>query len=129
MDDNIALDGGAWADGAQLTRLAAQYKLSRWTFGALWQKYDDDALVDDSAMVLNAAFKLNDSDTLKLQHASSDIVGASTQLKSQNGKQITLGYDHLLAKNVSLYAFYSKQSQDLDDTDRRYLAGGIEVKF
>lgn len=137
MDDSININNGAFADGAKLLRIAANYKLNQWTFGALWQNYDNDGNdtpvttddVDDSAMVLSVAYKLNETNTVKLQHVNSDIVGVSAQLVSQNGMQNTVGFDHLLAKNVTVYAFYSKQTQDADNTDRSYLAGGIEVKF
>ncbi|MFZ5844523.1 MAG: porin [Pseudomonadota bacterium] len=126
-------DNAAYADGAETTRVVATYKIGPVQLGAMWQNYDNgvsdnpatplvDESFDEDGMLISAAFALNDSHTLKVQHGASDI-------KMEGGEQTYLGWDYKMAKNVTLFAVYGETTEDADDKDKTHLAGGLKVVF
>lgn len=122
----VALDNnhktGSYHEDAKSSRIVAQYKLGDFQLGAILQSYDDGADFNEKGRLISVAYKASENGTLKLQHGTSDIVATG-------GKQTSFGYDHKLAKNVSLFTWYTKQDEDADNKAKAILAGGIEVKF
>ncbi len=142
LDDNLNIFNGNYLDGAKTARVTAQYKMDKWTFGAMWQNHDNDAGYDGDSVMVNAAFKVSENGKIKLQVVQSDgyvIYPTSAALIEADTDQIAFGYDHNIAKNVMVFAFYNKVDVDAgintaDNTSRPegsrdQIAGGIEVKF
>lgn len=134
MDNNINIYNGNYLDGAKTTRVSAQYKMAQWTFGAMWQNHDDDAGYDGDSIMANASLKVSENGKVKLQLVKGDgyvVFGATPALVEADTDQLAMGYDHTVAKNVMLFAFYNKVDMDNgnDTASRNQIAGGIEVKF
>ncbi|HEX4910549.1 MAG TPA: porin, partial [Permianibacter sp.] len=132
--DNYGLDTAQkdiYQDGGKTTRAVATYKIGPVQLGAMWQEYEeqtgtdsngDGEISDTDGMLLSVAYTFAEKHTLKLQHGQSDI-------KLDGGEQNYFGYDYKAAKNVTLFAVVGDQSQDADDKDKSYLAGGLKVVF
>ncbi len=111
--------------GAETSRVTGTYKLGAFQLGAMYQEYDNGTGSTEDGILASLSWKLNDSNTLKFQTGQSDIKGLG-------GEQTFIGWDHNLAKNVMLYAFYGEQTFDSLSTstpEKTFLAFGTEVKF
>lgn len=117
----------------EITRVVGTYNFGSIQLGAMWQDFDngvsDDPatpLVDENknedGLLVSASFKVADNHTLKVQHGKSDIV-------LEGGEQTYFGYDYKAAKNVTLFAVAGETTQDADDADKTYFAGGMKVVF
>lgn len=103
-------------------RLVAQYSVSDFTFGALWEQ-DNTAGSDNEkeGWVYSASYKLNSDVKLKAQYGESDIV-------KDNAETYSLGADYKLAKNAKAYAFITDEEYG-DDSSKEYYGVGLEYKF
>ncbi|NQD38467.1 porin [Permianibacter sp. IMCC34836] len=122
---------GTYAEDSKTTRLVATYKLGDFQLGGLYQKQEDGADFDEDGMLLSVAYNVNEDNTIKLQHGESDI-GSKGQIGAEGGEQTFLGWDHKLAKNIMVFAFYGEQTFDVLSAtypEKTFLAGGLEVKF
>ena len=72
--------------------------------------------------VISVQKKLSDKNKIKFQYADSDM-------KVVGGKNTTLGLDHLLAKDLTLFIFYSDFKADNDAKEREVFSVGLEYKF
>lgn len=136
ITDNYGVDATSdhkdgYQDGGKTTRLTATYKIGDFQLGAMWQEYQeqtgtdsnlDGEFSDNDGMLLSVAWNVAEDHTLKLQHGESDI-------KLMGGEQTYFGYDFKAAKNVTLFAVVGETTQDADDSDKSYLAGGMKVVF
>ena len=117
----IAYDTDVEADTDAL-RLVAQYSLSDFTFGALWEQ-DNTAGSDNDkeGWVYSAAYKLNSDVKLKAQYGESDIV-------KDNAETYSLGADYKLGKGAKAYAFVTDETYD-ENKSNQYYGVGLEYKF
>ena len=106
-------------------RLVAQYSVSDFTFGALWEQ-DNTAGSDNDkeGWVYSAAYKLNSDVKLKAQYGESDIV-------EDNAETYSLGADYKLGKGAKAYAFVTDETYDknLKNESNQYYGVGLEYKF
>ncbi len=109
-------------DDTDALRLVAQYSVSDFTFGALWEQ-DNTAGSDNEkeGWVYSASYKLNSDVKLKAQYGESDIV-------KDNAETYSLGADYKLAKNAKAYAFITDEEYG-DDSSKEYYGVGLEYKF
>jgi predicted porin len=117
----IAYDTDVEADTDAL-RLVAQYSVSDFTFGALWEQ-DNTAGSDNDkeGWVYSAAYKLNSDVKLKAQYGESDIV-------KDNAETYSLGADYKLGKGAKAYAFVTDETYD-ENKSNQYYGVGLEYKF
>lgn len=103
-------------------RLVAQYSMSDFTVGALWEQ-DNRAGSDNDVegWVYSASYKLNSDIKLKAQYGESDIV-------KDNAKTYSLGADYKLGKGAKAYAFVTDEEYG-DDSSKEYYGVGLEYKF
>jgi hypothetical protein len=120
----IAYDTDVEADTDAL-RLVAQYSLSDFTFGALWEQ-DNTAGSDNDkeGWVYSAYYKLNSDIKLKAQYGESDIV-------EDNAETYSLGADYKLGSGAKAYAFVTDETYDknLKNESNQYYGVGLEYKF
>jgi len=106
-------------------RLVAQYSVSDFTFGALWEQ-DNTAGSDNDkeGWVYSAAYKLNSDVKLKAQYGESDIV-------EDNAETYSLGADYKLGSGAKAYAFVTDETYDknLKNESNQYYGVGLEYKF
>jgi predicted porin len=109
-------------DDTDALRLVAQYSVSDFTFGALWEQ-DNTAGSDNEkeGWVYSASYKLNSDVKLKAQYGESDIV-------KDNAETYSLGADYKLAKNAKAFAFITDAEYG-DDSSNEYYGVGLEYKF
>ena len=117
----IAYDTDVETDTDAL-RLVAQYSVSDFTFGALWEQ-DNTAGSDNEkeGWVYSAAYKLNSDIKLKAQYGESDIV-------KDNAETYSLGADYKLGKDAKAYAFVTDETYD-ENNSNQYYGVGLEYKF
>ena len=106
-------------------RLVAQYSVSDFTFGALWEQ-DNTAGSDNEkeGWVYSASYKLNSDIKLKAQYGESDIV-------EDNAETYSLGADYKLGTGAKAYAFVTDETYDknLKNESNQYYGVGLEYKF
>jgi len=106
-------------------RLVAQYSVSDFTFGALWEQ-DNTAGSDNEkeGWVYSASYKLNSDIKLKAQYGESDIV-------EDNAETYSLGADYKLGSGAKAYAFVTDETYDknLKNESNQYYGVGLEYKF
>lgn len=119
----IAYDTDVEADTDAL-RLVAQYSVSDFTFGALWEQ-DNTAGSDNDkeGWVYSAAYKLNSDVKLKAQYGESDIIAGK-----DNAETYSLGADYKLGKGAKAYAFVTDETYD-ENKSNQYYGVGLEYKF
>ncbi len=103
-------------------RLVAQYSMSDFTVGALWEQ-DNRAGSDNDVegWVYSASYKLNSDIKLKAQYGESDIV-------KDNAETYSLGADYKLGEGAKAYAFVTDETYDKNQSNQ-YYAVGLEYKF
>ena len=103
-------------------RLVAQYSVSDFTFGALWEQDNRAGSAEDNeGWVYSASYKLNSDVKLKAQYGESDIV-------KDNAETYSFGADYKLAKNAKAFAFITDEAFG-DETSNEYYGVGLEYKF
>jgi predicted porin len=109
-------------DATDALRLVAQYSVSDFTFGALWEQDNTEGSDNEKeGWVYSASYKLNSDIKLKAQYGESDIV-------KDNAETYSLGADYKLAKNAKAFAFVTDEAFG-DDSSKEYYGVGLEYKF
>jgi len=116
----LAYDQDVEGEGIDVVRVVAQYNISGFQFGALYETVDTEGFEDSDAAL--ASFKYtNNKWSFKGQYGTSDIVEADADSTS-------LGIDYKVAKQLKLVSYFTNLESDFD-TDNRYLGVGVELKF
>lgn len=121
----IARDADIDGLNIDTTRFVGGYKFGAAQLNVLYQQTDADG-VDGDAVGASFAYKLGDSNTLKLQHVQGDI--HETGLVALDA-QTSVGVDHKLGRNTKLFGFYTTGDIAETDESRDYFGVGIEHKF
>lgn len=117
----IAYDTDVLVD-TDVLRLVAQYSISDFTIGALWEDNNSQGSVNDGdGWVTSLAYKLNSDIKLKAQYGESDIV-------KEDAKTYSLGADYKLGEGAKAYAFITDEEFG-DNSSNEYYGMGIEYKF
>jgi predicted porin len=128
---NAAHEDGRAIDSTvdSLTRVTAEYKFDNLVLGVLYQQADE-INNDQDAFIFSGNYKLKNGLIAKFQYGESDD-------KEETTKQIAVGADFKLNKQVKLFTYYS----DISDyrsietgglasyKDNQTIAAGFEVKF
>lgn len=117
----IAYDTDVLED-TDVLRVAAQYSIADFTFGALWEDNNSQGSENDGdGWVTSLAYKATSDITLKAQYGESDIV-------KEDAKTFSLGADYKLAKSAKVYAFITDE-EFADNGSNEYYGMGLEYKF
>ena len=118
---SVAIDDAV--KGYDSSRYSLLVPLGSFQFGFIFQdskKISTNA--SDKGKVISVQKKLSDKNKIKFQYADSDM-------KVEGGKNTTLGLDHLLAKGLTLFIFYSDFKADNVAKEREVFSVGLEYKF
>ncbi len=101
---------GGTAD-ASATKFGASYSIDQFTFGGIFEKINDDAVGGGAShknyyLFGKMAFG---SDAIKVAYTKADDLDAAT---NTGADQFTIGYDHSMSKRTTLYALYTRVSND-----------------
>lgn len=115
-----------------IIRLVGRFTVGAFQFGGLYENASDDTFDVDS-FVVSAKFNLNDKSALKAQFgdAGYDEDDGVTSWTS-DAEQLSVGYDYLLSKNTTLFAYYTQENFEEESTetiDDQWLGLGIDLKF
>ena len=122
-NDNIfvalAQDNDVSGEDTKTTRVTTQYKMDNWTFGAIYNEFDNGTY-DEEGLLVSIAYKTGDH-TLKLQTGESDEL-------TWDNDTTSLGWDIKLGKQTKLFTFYTS-SDDANNKDYSWFGVGLEQKF
>lgn len=98
------------------TKLGFGFTMDAFSVGAVVEKTSDDLngganLLGHTAMTVNGKFNITDSDAIKAAYVTAGKLGAAPNTDTA-AKQISVGYDHNLSKRTTVYALYTKLSND-----------------
>jgi predicted porin len=89
--------------------------------------------VDIDSFVVSAKFNINDKSALKAQFGDvgyDEDTGATTF--TEDGEQLSVGYDYSLSKNTTLFAYYTQETyeeESVEVMDDQWVGLGIDLKF
>ena len=109
--------------GYDSTRLSLQVPFNRTQIGIIYQ--DTERLSTgkkEDGYVVSLSQKIGNKGIFKLQIAESDM-------KSQSGKQTTIGYDYKLSKKIKALFFFTDLSFNKELKEKKIGAIGFEYKF
>lgn len=115
----LAQDSDVADPNTKTTRFTAQYKLESWTFGAIYNEFDN-GMYDEEGVLVSIAYKAGNH-TFKVQTGESDE-------KVFDAEQTSLGYDYKLGKKTKLFVFHTSYD-NIDNADSSWLGFGLEQKF
>lgn len=78
--------------------------------------------IKEDGYVVSTLRQVGRNGSIKVQIAESDM-------KISSGKQVTIGYDHKLSKDVKVFFFYTDFSAEVTTKEGKILAIGFEYKF
>lgn len=125
----LALTADSHIDQQQLFRLLAKYQLGPASFGVMVQRNrdsQDQGLIDEQGVMLNAVYGLGEGYSLKLQYAE-----LSEKLAGNDEQSLSLGLDRQLTKQARVYAFFTENT-DRDNGEKyrdRYLGLGLDHRY
>lgn len=118
--------------GADIVRLVGRYTIGAFQLGALYEQASDDE-ADIDSFVVSAKLNISDKSALKAQFGD---VGYDEDLGvmnySEDGQQLSVGYDYMLSKNTTLFAYYTQETyeeESVEVMDDQWLGLGIDLKF
>ena len=77
---------------------------------------------EEDGYVVSASREISKNSKLKIQLAKSDM-------KLDSGKQLSIGYDYLLNKNLNLFFFFNDLNENTKFKEKEISAIGFEYKF
>ena len=111
--------GTVQGDKTTAFKLGGSYAMDAFQVNAVYEKLGSSGTgvsnaLDRTNFYLAGKFNLNANDTVKAAYtrAGNSGDGAGGTADASGAKQFSLGYDHNLSKHTSVYALYSKLSND-----------------
>lgn len=126
----VARDSDLDGEGVDTTRLVGGYTLGAVQFNLLYQRTDAGS-IDEDGFGGSVAWTFGKSRAL-LQYLDSDIYLTDLQadpLDNLLESQLSVGLDHELGENTTLFGFYTSGDIGATNESNDYLAIGIEHKF
>lgn len=118
---SVALDSEV--NGYDTVRATVQGKLADVTLGLMIQNQENiETGAEMDGIMVSAKYKLGDA-TLKGQYQLAD------HKDSDKNTGVTAGVDYKLASSTKLYAFYTNFDMKTTNSDKDYLAAGIQYNF
>ncbi len=97
------------------------YAMDQFAVNFVYEKTKDDIgtnywgftnVVGHNAMTLNGKFNVSSTDAIKAAYTKAGTLGTSVWYSDSGAKQISVGYDHSMSKATTVYAIYTKLSND-----------------
>lgn len=131
----LAFDQDVEAENAEALRAIAQYDISAWQLGLLYEQYEAEGADSQDAWMVSALYNLNSKWALKAQYAQSEIAFSyGTGLTTDESESMSIGADYKLSKNVKVYGFYTAITAEDegvagDVADNKYAGIGMDFRF
>jgi len=123
----LSLDSDIEGVDVSTTRAVAQYKISDWQLGFLYQDTENADGVSRDGMMVSAKYKMDDS-TVKIQIAETDIFETEVG-KAEYSSQVSLGWDKKLGKKTTFFTYYTTGEVANTNTDDSIFGIGVIQKF
>ncbi|MES1981492.1 MAG: porin [Pseudomonadota bacterium] len=108
--------GGAFNDENQSWKLGGSYAMNNMQFSAIYEKVKGTNTVlgtaantDRSNVYLGGKFAVSPSDAVKVAYTRA---GAISGVANSAANQLSIGYDHNMSKRTTVYALWTKMSND-----------------
>lgn len=131
----LAFDQDVRTENAEALRAVAQYSVSGWQFGLLFEQSEDEGADKEDAWLASVLYNLNADWAVKAQFAQSDIPFTyATNVQTDSSESLSLGVDYKLSKNFVVYGFYTDISAEdegiaEDVVDNSYVGLGVDFRF
>lgn len=131
----LAFDQDVEAENAEALRAIAQYDISAWQLGLLYEQYEAEGADSQDAWMVSALYNLNSKWALKAQYAQSEIAFSyGAGLTTDESESMSIGADYKLSKNVKVYGFYTAITAEDegvagDVVDNSYAGIGMDFRF
>jgi predicted porin len=126
----VARDSDLDGEGVDTTRLVGGYTLGAVQVNLLYQRTDTGSIEEDGfGGALAWTFGKN---TAKVQYLDSDIYLTDLQANPLDNlleSQLSVGLDHELGENTTLFGFYTSGDIGATNVSNDYLALGLEHRF
>jgi len=109
--------------GHDSTRVSLLMPFDKSKLGFIFQQSTKlSSRIEENGHIISFAKEISDQGRIKLQYASSSM-------KIDSGKHSTIGYDHLIDKNLKLFTFYSAIDSSDKSKNKNIFSLGLEYKF
>jgi len=139
----LAFDQDVREENTDVKRAVAQYSISGWQFGLLFEQNEDDGDEKEDAFLGSVMYNINDNWAIKAQYAQSEIgfnyddievLGETVDLYTEESESMSIGADYKVSKNFTVYGFYTDISADDDEVaddvvDNSYVGVGVDFRF
>jgi len=119
----ISLANDSDVKGHDDTRVSLEMPFNKTKIGFIYQDSKDlSSGTEEDGYVVSASREISKNSKLKIQLAKSDM-------KLDSGKQLSIGYDYLLNKNLNLFFFFNDLNENTKFKEKEISAIGFEYKF
>ncbi len=119
----VSLANDSDVKGYDNTRASLEMPFNKTKLGFIYQDSKDlSSGTEEDGYVVSASHEISKNSTLKIQLAKSDM-------KLDSGKQLSIGYDYLLNKNLNLFFFFNDLNENTNLKEKEISAIGFEYKF
>ena len=119
----VSLANDSDVKGYDNTRVSLEMPFNKTKLGFIYQDSKDlSSGREEDGYVVSASREISNNSKLKIQLAKSDM-------KLDSGKQVSIGYDYLLNKNLNLFIFFSDLNENTKFKEKEIGAIGFEYKF
>ena len=119
----VSLANDSDVKGYDNTRVSLEMPFNKTKLGFIYQDSKDlSSGTEEDGYVVSASRKISKNSKLKIQLAKSNM-------KVDSGKQVSIGYDYLLNKNLNLFFFFSDLNENTKFKEEEISAIGFEYKF
>lgn len=108
------------------TKLGGSYAMDAFTVGLAYEMLTNKVgggKADNNNLYLAGTYKTSDAGKVKLAYTSASGTKTSAGTAKDGATQLSLGYDHSLTKNTTVFALYSSIANDVAGT-RGFTSGG-----
>lgn len=131
----LAFDQDVEAEGAEALRAVAQFDITAWQLGVLYEQYEEEGADSQDAWVVSAQYNVNDKWALKAQYGRSEIAfGYGAGLTTDESESTSIGADYKVNSNFKIYGFYTTITAEdegvaEDVVDNQYAGIGVDFRF
>ncbi len=119
----ISLANDSDVKGHDNTRVSLEIPFNKTKLGFIYQDSKDlSSGTEEDGYVVSASREISKNSKLKIQLAKSDM-------KLDSGKQLSIGFDYLLTKNLNLFFFINDLNENTKFKEKEISAIGFEYKF
>ena len=132
----LAAEQNVTGQDVDITRLVARYTVGAFQLGGLYEQasFDADGGDEDAdSWFVSAKYNIDDQWALKAQYGKGDYDTTEEGIVvNSTGESASIGVDHAMTKNATLYGFYTKESAEVESEevqDDNWFGIGLDLKF